>query len=596
MTKVRRHTAIYARTSKDEEQANAERFGEKISIRQQVEDAKELIARARANPKDRDNFPGDVVVYFDPGVTGKFPPQQWATGRQKYRKDFTRLIADVIAGKIGALVVRDQKRLARKGRWADQLWDLLKEHDVQLYGTAQSFPRSEDGSAKFTYMVLAAAHEYEVSSTQAVTKRALATLKKHDRKYGPAKDLGYRDSEVKGKVVKDERETKIIREAFDRASTGASCNAIAAWFDAQEWPGRRRKQRFSGSHIKRILTNPHYIGQRRVDGRIEPTSVYEAIVDPSTFWKVQELLRARQGQKHKSGPGSPRLLSGLVYCACGERLHWTRKDGKGEAFTRCQKMHEGCPARLTESIWQEWVECFLVPHFAEVPPQPDDKRAALQVQLDTINENLAALRKAIATASKSVTDEFQKTIEEAVAERTKVEARIAALPPGEAGPFVAWEDMSTDEKRLTLRRSVERIVVHPDTVEVTYAPHWNRQPCKFPVMRRRPVGGNTKPKNCLTPLSFSRREAGSVFVRDLSTVNWSEWVLKPEPFAELFHYANPNHATNAATVGRRRKSFNYQTRDGKTFTADGRSIDLVATAQARCGRRLSLAECKRVAV
>ena len=92
-------------------------------------------------------------------------------------------------------------------------------------------------------------------------------------------------------------------------------------------------------------------------------------------------------------------------------------------------MHEGCPARLTESIWQEWVECFLVPHFTEVPPQPDDKRAALQVQLDTINENLAALRKAVATASKSVTDEFQKTIEEAVAERTKVEARIAALPP-----------------------------------------------------------------------------------------------------------------------------------------------------------------------
>ncbi len=114
MTKVRRHTAIYARTSKDEEQANAERFGEKISIRQQVEDAKELIARSRANPKDRDNFPGDVVVYFDPGVTGKFLPQQWATGRQKYRKDFTRLIANVMDSKIGALVVRDRKRLSRR--------------------------------------------------------------------------------------------------------------------------------------------------------------------------------------------------------------------------------------------------------------------------------------------------------------------------------------------------------------------------------------------------------------------------------------------------------------------------------------------------
>jgi len=81
----------------------------------------------------------------------------------------------------------------------------------------------------------------------------------------------------------------------------------------------------------------------------------------------------------------------------------------------------------------------------DVMEQPDGKRAELQVQLGTINENLAALRKGIATASKSVADEFQKTITQAVTERAKVEARIAALPPAEAAPNVAIQRLGAPQ-------------------------------------------------------------------------------------------------------------------------------------------------------
>lgn len=93
------------------------------------------------------------------------------------------------------------------------------------------------------------------------------------------------------------------------------------------------KKYFHGSTVKKILSNPHYVGDL-VQGREETTSVisnirrkldkeayivipdaHEAIITRAVFELTQQLLLERQRNRPKS---SPHLFTNFVFCAdCG---------------------------------------------------------------------------------------------------------------------------------------------------------------------------------------------------------------------------------------------------------------------------------------
>ena len=582
----RQTVAIYARTSK--EYKNVER----ISIDQQVDDARRL-----AKTK---NLPGEVQPYIDADRSGSLLPQQWLEGQRRYRENFTRLIADIENGKISCLICRKLDRLARGTEMTLRLIRLLSAHKVRLLATDETLPGADDDSGMFTLTILAAAAEYELKKISSNTRRALAYIKREGGKIGSAgRTLGYKDSPEKGKAEIEPTGAELVAQIFARFVNGESLRSIGKWLtDAQ--PDGKRVGYYS-NHITRMLRNPHYIGMREYEGKLEPSKVYPAIVDPAIYWQAHEILKNRKGiryGRHANQNQQPHQLSGLLKCGhCGRNLQWAKRGRDYQA--RCIWRHATgfTQFRMGESRWLEWAESFFAPMMQiNREPVTNPDRALALTKLERITANIASLQAKFASGDLNA-DLLTGALELATVERDKVTRQLDAMPPADQPTYKAWAEMTFDEKRRALLTMIERVDVHADKVAVTFAKHTNRQPMTFPLMKRRAQGSNLKAVHCLTPYRLTTPEASRVETPDSATVNWQAYVCDRRGNRDAykstaqFYYANPAHAdVSPPKQGR----FSYRTADGKTFaTTNGKLAGrLLAT---RLTGRLTLAGCEALA-
>jgi hypothetical protein len=328
-----------------------------------------------------------------------------------------------------------------------------------------------------------------------------------------------------------------------------------------------------------MIRNPYYIGMTEIDGKLEPSKVYPAIVDPALYWKAQEVLKARQGVHvgvHENKNQQPHLLSGLLKCGCcGRNLQWGRKDGKGDTYARCIWKHDGefSQFRMTETRWTEWAESFFCPLFRiNSEPVANPKRALLLTQLDKIQTGIVRVKTKFAKGELDA--DLEDALQMAKEEREKVQKQLDALPPDQTSPTIPWAEMSFDQKREALLYIVERIMVYSDRVVVRFRSYVgqhdqgtvadpvpvdgkssDRRPDQtFPLMRRRPKGYVGKPLNCLTPRTLTPSEARAVESFDCTGVNWRDYICdrrgEREAYKSVgqFHYANPHYAKAAPPI------------------------------------------------
>jgi hypothetical protein len=65
------------------------------------------------------------------------------------------------------------------------------------------------------------------------------------------------------------------------------------------------------ARVRKIVTNPAYIGWKVWGGKIVSKDAYEPIVDEHSFWKVQDVFKHRQSPKRDY---DPLPLAGVLYC------------------------------------------------------------------------------------------------------------------------------------------------------------------------------------------------------------------------------------------------------------------------------------------
>lgn len=150
---------------------------------------------------------------------------------------------------------------------------------------------------------------------------------------------GYRY--VDGGYEIDELEARAVRAAYRWYLEGESQSAITRRLQA-EYP-KPEKSPWAKSKVKRVLTNPVYIGKvRYLDGIYD--GVHEPIISTEQFIMVQSELARRQDRAYQAGKPRPfqsrYLLSGLLRCArCGSFYTLTlgklRKDGSRSKTYRC---------------------------------------------------------------------------------------------------------------------------------------------------------------------------------------------------------------------------------------------------------------------
>jgi site-specific DNA recombinase len=263
------------------------------------------------------------------------------------RESFERMLGDVRAGKLDAVVSWQMDRLLRTVEDASAIVAIAKETGVLVANVGGSIDLgTADGRKRFFEAAVASQYESDLKSERLKLKHA--EIAASGGWQGGQRPFGfdlqpYQDgNRIKYQLVPNPEEAAAIHQAAQDVLQGSSVTSIVnRW--AQGNVRRPNGGVFSNWQIKALLTNPRIAGFRKIDGGLVP-----ATWDPIITRLEHEELVAILGpvRPHGGGTGglpSARtyLLRGFAVCGrCGVPLRAKASEGKRRYV--CEPSDGGC--------------------------------------------------------------------------------------------------------------------------------------------------------------------------------------------------------------------------------------------------------------
>lgn len=378
-------TAIYARLSVENSKKNDD--GE--SIERQIEICREYV--------EEHPYLHLADTYVDNG---------W-TGTNTNRPEFQRMLADIHAGKIRALVIKDFSRFSRDyieaGNLLENVFPFL---GVRFISVADSYDSFEtDGSAESLLIPLKnLINSFYSKDMSKKVSTAVHTRQLAGQHIPSMIPYGYKKSETQAYRFEPDEETAAnVTRIFHMKLAGVPTNQIAKTMNDEGIPspgklrylrGMTKDQRYATSHwtpqlIKQILKNPTYCGDL-VFGRM-PTALYlgkpnysyepdeskwrvlpdmhQPLIDRESFEKVKQMENAgkqkfaqKMQETAERRAANPPLILGLVYCGdCGSPMRYQRHKNPAKpsgsyycphkSYGTCNSSHTILQAKLIEVAW-----------------------------------------------------------------------------------------------------------------------------------------------------------------------------------------------------------------------------------------------------
>lgn len=289
------------------------------------------------------------------------------TGTKFDRPEFNRMIADIRAGKINCVVVKDLSRLGRNyleaGDYIEKIFPFFGVRFIAVtddYDSLTSKP-SEDGLIVPLKNLINEAYAKDISkkictSFENMYKQGifLATT----AAYGYKKDPD--DSHM---VLVDEDVRAVVVRIFGEYTSGVSLAQIARglntdgilapsvyWQEKDVIHKKKYNNKWEGKQVRHILENPIYTGDvqiaktqkcyykgitssiKRDDGYYVENH-HEPIISHEIFAKAQEMLQtkkkeyfASRGKYDDCKNQREDLLQGILYCGhCGKKMNMYRR-------------------------------------------------------------------------------------------------------------------------------------------------------------------------------------------------------------------------------------------------------------------------------
>lgn len=291
---------IYARISKDTE-------GTELGVKRQEQDCRGEAGR-RA---------WDVVeVYIDNDVSAT---------RSKRRPAYDRMVSDIKAGHINAIVVWDVDRLTRTPRELEDVIDMANNHGLALANVGGDIDISTpDGRMMARIKGTVARREVESMSRRLKRKFQEKAEKGEPHGYSPYGFQRVSQTDSDGKVVgtarKDvvnEEQAAVVREAARRVLARESLRSIVNDFNTRGIHGPQAPL-WNSTILRQILTRPTNAGLRQYQGKVIGKSTTEPIYSVETHDQLTALLTDPSRRSNHVGPGYKYLLSGIAVCGlCG---------------------------------------------------------------------------------------------------------------------------------------------------------------------------------------------------------------------------------------------------------------------------------------
>lgn len=326
-------TALYERLSKDDEQQ-----GESNSILNQKQYLEEFALKSGFT---------NIRHFTDDGYTG----------RNFNRPGFQAMLAEIEAGKVSTVIVKDMSRFGRNylqvGFYTEILFPQKFVRFIAINNSVDSDKPQENDFTPFLNIM----NEWYAKDTSNKIKSIFLSRMRDGKRCSGSIPYGYnRLPEDKQTLVVDPVASKVVKHIFELATQGLNPAMIArqlskedvlipSAYTLQYHPEQCNKKaelgctRWNSSTVREILNRQEYLGHtvlrktigtnfktdtRRVatsDERFVFENTHEPIID-NALWD-----RAQKGLKHavrrlKDGSHQTECrLPGLVYCAdCGSRM------------------------------------------------------------------------------------------------------------------------------------------------------------------------------------------------------------------------------------------------------------------------------------
>ena len=341
-------TALYSRLSRDDEMQ-----GESNSITNQKKILEEYA--------ERNGF-GCVRHFCDDGVSGT----------TFERKGFKEMLAEIEAGNIGAVIVKDMSRLGRNYLQVGFYTEVFfREKGVRFIAVSNNIDSANGESSEFAPFLNIMAEWYarDASRKQKATYQSKSNNGKRISNHAL---YGYqKDPNDKTKWLVDPVAAEVVQRMFAMNASGKGPCQIARVFKAEgietpavyhgnlgigpqktrtvkepyEWLGGTiavmlRMQEYMGHTVNFRTKKESFKDKRRTRTKPEDWVVientHEPIIDFATWHTVQ---KARRAKRRTDTLGEPNPLTGLLYCSdCGRRLFNHRAPESEKVSTKTGKI------------------------------------------------------------------------------------------------------------------------------------------------------------------------------------------------------------------------------------------------------------------
>lgn len=434
-----RRAAIYARISLDRKDGEG--------VARQLADCRKL-AQERG---------WEVEEYVDNDVSAF---------RRKQRPEFDRMLADLHAGIVRAVIAYHPDRLYRRLADLELIVAAVESSKATVVTVRAGDIDLSNASGRMVARMLGAAAQHESERIGERVSRAKQQRAAEGRPAGG----GWRAFGLNATWTEHiPAEAAVLREVAQRLREGSR------W----AWEANRLNElgvtRVSGAPwtvgtLRRTLLSPHVVGLRTYKGEVVGEAVWPPILDRETW---DELRHDANGRKRGRPPSDRHLLTGLLVCGkCGGRLYANTTRNRTTAY-RCPPVTgQGCGGvsisapSLEAFVERQVIGWLLDPTVLEAvnarQEQPEAVTLPERVELDRRRKTLAVM-----WASGELSDpEYEAARDElnrrtaAIEEKAERPSRRPVFDVVKLGKL--WPRMGPAEKRQVIGDLAEvPIVVAP---------------------------------------------------------------------------------------------------------------------------------------
>jgi site-specific DNA recombinase len=435
------------------------------------------------------------------------------SGKDTKRPDFQRMLRDIKAGHIDAVVVHRVDRFSRSLTDFLGLIEEFSDRGTIFASATQPINTFDEATGKWQLSFLIMLGQLERQMTSDRVRDKIVTTRKQGLWSGGSTPMGYRYEDKR--LVPDKAEAATLRMAFEHIREHRSIRKLTDHLNAKHAVRKARKRNaatwaarpWTATAVVSLLRNPVCTGHVPLNGTLVKGK-HEAIIPLALFEEVGVILDAQRDRASRKEHDPRYVLQGLLSCGCKRATGDTcnsamtpaasrKQRDAGNRFYRCVRRLKGgktaCPSR---TVGATPIESFVAERMQVIATEGEVTRKlrafvtdvakpmrsalkaeikALPAQIGELAEKESAL---MATLEKANNRTYTRLVTQLTALSTELESLESRLAKAQRKLTTideletdtawltqqleafggTWETLTDENKNLLIRRLVRSVV------------------------------------------------------------------------------------------------------------------------------------------